>query len=157
MNERTARDVVLMRAIETADTKREILSEDDRVYASRSARELAHWQAAEGKSEPRLDHFLGQRAELILKRLAERTPAFAAFRQRRSLLPVLAVQPPVPSSPDIHLLRFRGRPPHRQIAMVWRRSSAMGEFLKQLAAEFRSLPEQLLRPPQPAPSQDSRL
>ena len=43
---------LLMRAIETADTKREILSEDDRVYASRSARELAHWQAAEGKSEP---------------------------------------------------------------------------------------------------------
>jgi len=95
MNERTARDVVLMRAIETADAKREILSEDDRVYASRSARELAHWQAAEGKSEPRLDHFLGQRAELILKRLAERTPAFAAFRQRRSLLPVLAVLLPI--------------------------------------------------------------
>lgn len=74
-----------------------------------------------------------------------------------TLLPVLAVQPPVPSSPDIHLLRFRGQPPHRQIAMVWRRSSAMGDFLLQLAGEFRKLPEQLLRPPQPVPSQDSRL
>jgi len=74
-----------------------------------------------------------------------------------TLLPVLAVQPPVPSSPDIHLLRFRGEPPHRQIAMVWRRSSAMGDFLMQLAGEFRKLPEQLLRPPQSAPSQDSRL
>ena len=95
MNERTARDVVLMRAIETADAKREILSDDDRLYASRSARELAHWQAAEGKSEPRLDHFLGQRGELILKRLAERTPAFASFRNRRSLLPLLAVLLPV--------------------------------------------------------------
>jgi len=74
-----------------------------------------------------------------------------------TLLPVLAVQPPVPSSPDIRLLRFRGEPPHRQIAMVWRRSSAMGDFLMQLAGEFRKLPEQLLRPPQSAPSQDSRL
>ena len=74
-----------------------------------------------------------------------------------TLLPVLAVQPPVPSSPDIHLLRFRGQPPHRQIAMVWRRSSAMGDFLMQLAGEFRKLPEQLLRPPQSVPSQDSRL
>ena len=55
--------------------------------------------------------------------------------------------PPVPSSPDIHLLSCRGQPPHRQIAMVWRRSSAMGNFLQQLAAEFRKLPEQLLRPP----------
>ena len=41
--------------------------------------------------------------------------------------------------------------------MVWRRSSAMGDFLLQLAGEFRKLPEQLLRPPQPVPSQDSRL
>ena len=32
MNERTARDVVLMRAIETADAKREILS-DDRIVS----------------------------------------------------------------------------------------------------------------------------
>jgi len=38
MNEQIARDVVLVRAIETADEKREVLSEDDRMYASRSAR-----------------------------------------------------------------------------------------------------------------------
>jgi LysR family hydrogen peroxide-inducible transcriptional activator len=63
----------------------------------------------------------------------------------------------VPQSPDIRLLSFRGDPPHRQIAMVWRRSSAMGDFLMQLAGEFRKLPEQLLRPPQHAPSQGSRL
>lgn len=65
-----------------------------------------------------------------------------------TLLPVLAVQPPVPSSSDIHLLRFRGDAPHRQIAMVWRRSSAMGDFLMQLANEFRQLPAALLKPPQ---------
>lgn len=95
MNERTARNVVLMRAIETADTKREILSDDDRLYASRSARELANWHASEGKNTPTLDHFLGQRAELILKRLAERTPAFSSFLQRRSPMPLLAVLLPV--------------------------------------------------------------
>ncbi|HEY5850588.1 MAG TPA: LysR substrate-binding domain-containing protein [Lysobacter sp.] len=64
-----------------------------------------------------------------------------------TLLPVLAVQPPVPVSSDIHLLRFRGDAPHRQIAMVWRRSSAMGDFLMQLAGEFRKLPASLLVPP----------
>ncbi|MFC5547793.1 DUF2868 domain-containing protein [Massilia aerilata] len=95
MNERTARDVVMMRAIETADTKREILSEDDRLYASRSARELANWQASEGKSAATLDLFIGQRADLILKRLAERTPAFASFRHRRPLMPFLALLLPI--------------------------------------------------------------
>ena len=95
MNERTARKVVLMRAIETADTKHEVLSEDDRLYASRSARELANWQASEGKSAPLLDHFLQQRADLVLKRLGERTPAFASFMQRRPLMPVLAVLLPI--------------------------------------------------------------
>jgi LysR family hydrogen peroxide-inducible transcriptional activator len=62
-----------------------------------------------------------------------------------TLLPILAVQPPVPPSPDIHLLSFRGKPPSRAIAMVWRRSSAMGEFLQQLAQQFRALPSERLR------------
>jgi hypothetical protein len=95
MDERVARDVVLMRSIETADTKQEILSDDDRLYASRSARELANWQASEGKTDPTLDHFLEQRSSLIKKRLAERTPAFAAFLHRRPLSPKLAVLLPV--------------------------------------------------------------
>ena len=38
MNERTARDVVLMRAIETADTKRAYLPQAARVSPTRSAR-----------------------------------------------------------------------------------------------------------------------
>lgn len=64
-----------------------------------------------------------------------------------TLLPVLAVQPPVPPSPDIRLLGFDGEPPHRKIAMVWRRSSAMDGFLHKLAGEFRRLPTHLLQPP----------
>ena len=67
-----------------------------------------------------------------------------------TLLPMLAVQPPVPASPDVRLLRFTGEAPHRQIAMLWRKSSAMDGFLRQLAAEFRQLPASLLQPPQAA-------
>lgn len=95
MNEQVARDVVLVQAIETTDTRHELLSEDDRMYASRSARELAQWQAADSKSDVTLDHFLQQRSEQILKRLAERVPAFAAFLRRRSLLPALSLWLPL--------------------------------------------------------------
>ncbi|KQQ92423.1 DUF2868 domain-containing protein [Massilia sp. Leaf139] len=98
MNEQVARRVVLVRAIESADTGHQVLSEDDRKYASRSARELAAWQAADSKAAVTQEHFLEQRSEQILKRLAERTPAFAGF-QRRGLglsgfwaaLPLLAL------------------------------------------------------------------
>jgi LysR family hydrogen peroxide-inducible transcriptional activator len=64
-----------------------------------------------------------------------------------TLLPMLAVQPPVPPSPGIHLLAFRGKPPNRTIAMVWRRSSAMADFLLKLAAQFGAPPHELLQYP----------
>ena len=60
-----------------------------------------------------------------------------------TLLPALAVQPPVPRSDAIHLLRFRDSSPSRQIAMVWRKSSAMNDFLTKLAVVFRDLPREL--------------
>jgi LysR family transcriptional regulator, hydrogen peroxide-inducible genes activator len=69
-----------------------------------------------------------------------------------TLLPMLSVQPPVPPSPDIHLLPFRGKPPSRDVAMVWRRSSAMDTFLQQLAQAFKHLPRALL---QSAPGLDA--
>ena len=61
-----------------------------------------------------------------------------------TLLPTLAVRPPIAQSPNIALIEFRGHPPSRRIAMVWRRSSAMTSFLKQLATLFRDLPRELL-------------
>jgi len=64
-----------------------------------------------------------------------------------TLLPMLAVQPPVPVSTEIALLPFRGEAPHRRIAMLWRRSSAMGDLLQRIAAELRALPPTLLQPP----------
>jgi len=63
-----------------------------------------------------------------------------------TLLPTLAVQPPVARSENIHLLRFDDSHPSRSIAMVWRRSSAMSAFLEQLAQVFRELPDDLLSP-----------
>jgi len=63
-----------------------------------------------------------------------------------TLLPTLAVKPPVARSKDIHLLGFRDSHPSRRIAMVWRRSSAMGAFLERLAQVFRDLPPELFTP-----------
>ena len=61
-----------------------------------------------------------------------------------TLLPSLAVKPPVAQSDAIRLLPFRDPQPSRRIAMVWRRSSAMSGFLMQLSAEFKRLPRELL-------------
>ena len=66
-----------------------------------------------------------------------------------TLLPALAVKPPVARSENIQLVDFRDPPPSRRIAMVWRRSSAMGGFLRELAGVLRALPPDLLQPPVP--------
>jgi len=63
-----------------------------------------------------------------------------------TLLPTLAVKPPVARSESIHLLGFTDSHPSRRIAMAWRKSSAMGEFLQQLAQVFRELPASLFDP-----------
>jgi LysR family hydrogen peroxide-inducible transcriptional activator len=61
-----------------------------------------------------------------------------------TLLPALAVAPPVPASPNLHLARFSGETPHRRIALFWRRSSALGPFLNRLARELASVPKAAL-------------
>lgn len=98
MNEELARSVVLVRAIETTDRNREILSDDDRRYANRTARELARWQASETRAEATSEHFLQQRSEQVIKKLSQRHPAFAVFAKRAPglhatawLLPLLAL------------------------------------------------------------------
>jgi len=64
-----------------------------------------------------------------------------------TLLPMLAVKPPVSPSENIRLLAFRDPPPSRRLALVWRKSSAMGAFLQQLAGVLRDLPAGLLDMP----------
>ena len=67
-----------------------------------------------------------------------------------TLLPMLAVKPPVPRSDSIELVSFREPAPIRRLAMVWRRSSGMGGFLQDVAAVVRDLPTRLLQAPAPA-------
>jgi len=64
-----------------------------------------------------------------------------------TLLPMLAVKPPVSPSENIRLLAFKDPPPARRMAMVWRKTSAMGAFLHTLADVLRALPPGLLDPP----------
>ncbi len=63
-----------------------------------------------------------------------------------TLLPMLAVKPPVPASDDITLVPFREPAPSRRIAMVWRNTSPHAQFLAHLAEEFRAIPAALLQP-----------
>lgn len=78
MNERAAREVVLVRAIETADGARELWSDADRAWAGRTAAEIVGEKATD-------DAFLGRRAALVFERLAERFPKVRAL----SHVPVL--------------------------------------------------------------------
>lgn len=63
-----------------------------------------------------------------------------------TLLPELAVRPPVPPSPDVHLLRFREPVPRRHIGMFWRRTSVYGDLLPKVADVIRNLPDGLVTP-----------
>ena len=72
-----------------------------------------------------------------------------------TLLPMLAVKPPVSPSENIRLLSFRDPPPTRRLALVWRKSSATATFLHKLAAVLRDLPPGLLTAPAPSPQRNA--
>ena len=95
MNAAAARKIVLVRAIENADISQQLLTEDDRAYAGKSAYELAQWDAADRKSAVTPALFLEKRAEQILKKLTERAPAFAAVVKPRGTLRALGLALPV--------------------------------------------------------------
>jgi len=63
-----------------------------------------------------------------------------------TLLPILAVRPPISQPENLRLIEFASHPPSRRVAMVWRKSSALGPFLLRLAENFQNLPESLLAP-----------
>jgi len=88
MDERSAREAVLVRAIETADGAREIWSDDDRAWATRAS-------AAVVGEHARDDAFIARRADLVLERLAERHPRIRALSRlpsaRSRLAPLLAL------------------------------------------------------------------
>ena len=60
-----------------------------------------------------------------------------------TLLPALAVKPPIAQSPNVTLIEFEKPAPSRRIAMLWRKSSAMTPFFEALAAVIRDVPAEL--------------
>ena len=60
-----------------------------------------------------------------------------------TLLPALAVQPPVPASEHLVLKRFAPPVPSRVIALYWRRTSVYSHLLPELARVMRQLPSDL--------------
>lgn len=61
-----------------------------------------------------------------------------------TLLPELAVRPPIAQPEHLRLLPFEGQAPNRQIALVWRKSSAMAPLLQDIATTLRGLSTGLL-------------
>ncbi len=62
-----------------------------------------------------------------------------------TLMPILAVKPPIAITDNMVLRPFCKPAPSRTIALVWRRSSPLGELMQNLASCLRKLPEGLLR------------
>ena len=50
-----------------------------------------------------------------------------------TLIPALATKPPIVQVEGLKLVRFRGSPPSRRLAMLWRESSPLGGLLQELA------------------------
>lgn len=62
-----------------------------------------------------------------------------------TLMPMLSVKPPIAPTGNLAIRPFSGSAPFRTIAMVWRSSSALGPFLRELSECFKALPEGLLK------------
>ncbi len=63
-----------------------------------------------------------------------------------TLMPELAVQPPVPPADEIRLLRFREPVPRREIGMFWRPTSVYRDLFPEVAEILRSGPGDLVHP-----------
>ena len=63
-----------------------------------------------------------------------------------TLLPSLAVHPPVSNPDGVALVPFTAPAPHRQISMFWRETSPFDAFLPRLAEAFRRVPTGLVTP-----------
>ena len=63
-----------------------------------------------------------------------------------TLMPTLAVKPPVAHTENLITRPFSAPGPTRKIAMVWRKSTALGNFLEELAEIFAAIDDTLLTP-----------
>ena len=62
-----------------------------------------------------------------------------------TLMPLLSVKPPIAQTSNLVTKRFASPAPSRTIAMAWRNSSALSDFLRELADCLRNLPPGLLK------------
>lgn len=60
-----------------------------------------------------------------------------------TLMPVLAIKPPIQPTDNIALKNFEDPQPSRTIALVWRKSSPLGNFLKKLSTSLKVDPDLL--------------
>ncbi len=60
-----------------------------------------------------------------------------------TLMPTLSVSPPIAATENLVLRPFADPAPYRTIALVWRSSAALGDFLRQMADALRPPPETL--------------
>ncbi|MDX1554556.1 MAG: LysR substrate-binding domain-containing protein [Xanthomonadales bacterium] len=63
-----------------------------------------------------------------------------------TLMPLLAVKPPIARTANVVIKPFEEPGPSRTIALVWRSTSALGAFFESLAGSFGNLPNSLLQP-----------
>ncbi|MGH8371635.1 MAG: LysR substrate-binding domain-containing protein [Gammaproteobacteria bacterium] len=61
-----------------------------------------------------------------------------------TLIPALATKPPVAQVEGLQLVRFRGSPPSRRLAMLWRESSPLGDLLHELAQALSAAAKAIL-------------
>ena len=62
------------------------------------------------------------------------------------LMPIMAVKPPIAATGNLAIRYFDHPAPSRTIALVWRSSSALSGFLKEVAECLKTLPPDLLKP-----------
>jgi LysR family hydrogen peroxide-inducible transcriptional activator len=63
-----------------------------------------------------------------------------------TLMPVLSIKPPIAATDNITLRPFKSPAPTRTIALVWRSSSPLGSFLRQMVESLKVKPASLLEP-----------
>lgn len=62
-----------------------------------------------------------------------------------TLMPILSIKPPIARTGNLVIKPFEDPAPTRTIALVWRKSSALSDFLREIADCFRNLPAELLK------------
>ena len=63
-----------------------------------------------------------------------------------TLMPVMAVKPPIAPTGNVVIRHFEKPAPSRTIALVWRGSSALAQFLREMVTSLKDLPPGLLQP-----------